>query len=185
MRERNNYEEGENSWLNNLYINNTLMFTLNVEVIVCIRCEENSHISCNCINSALLRNEQNILKTMILDNRNQYFKLITTDTDLSTSVTINNALPHASLTVEVHFITYDMVSLWAVSENVNFTDVRGWSTSNIIVVWTECHRQYSHNRVNIYAYMKIICLSLLFKTDHWESRFLNLLVKSFDSMSRC
>ena len=62
--------------------------------------------------------------------------------------------------------------------------VRGWSTSNIIVVWTGCHRQYSHNRANIYAYMEIICLPLFFKTDHWGSRFLNLLAKSFDSMSR-
>ena len=63
--------------------------------------------------------------------------------------------------------------------------VRGWSTSNIIIVWTECCRQYSHNELNIYAYMIIICFSSLFKTDHWGCRFLNLLVKSFHLMLRC
>ena len=52
------------------------------------------------------------------------------------------------------------------SEQNSELSVREWSTSNIVVVWTGCCRQYSHDRVNIYAYMKIICLSLLFKTDH-------------------
>ena len=99
------------------------MFTLDIEVIVCIQCEKDSHISCNCINSALLRNKQNILKIMILDDRDQYSESVITDTDSSTLMTINNALPHNLLTVEVHFIMYDMTGLQTVSENVNFTEV--------------------------------------------------------------
>ena len=99
------------------------MFTSDVEVIVCIQCEENSHISCNCVNFTLLRNEQNILKIMILDDRDQFSEFITTDTDLSISATINNTLSAASSAVEVHFIIYSLVSLQTVSENVNFTEV--------------------------------------------------------------
>ena len=99
------------------------MFTSDIEVIVYIQCEEDSYISCNCIKSALLRNKQNILKIIILDDRDQYSESVTTDTDLFTLMTINNTLPHTSLTVEVHFIMYNMTDLWAVSENVNFTEV--------------------------------------------------------------
>ena len=97
--------------MNNSYINSTLMFTSDVEIIVCIRCEENNHISYNCINSALLRNEQNILKIIILDDRDQYSESVMTDTDSSTSATINNTLSAASLMIEVHFIIYSLVSL--------------------------------------------------------------------------
>ena len=60
---------------------------------------------------------------MILNDRDQFFESVTTVTDLLTSVTINNALSYALLTVEVYFIMYNMMSLQAVSENVNFTEV--------------------------------------------------------------
>ena len=60
---------------------------------------------------------------MILDDRDQYSESVMTDTDSSTLMTINNALPHTLLTVEVHFIMYNMTDLQAVSENVNFTEV--------------------------------------------------------------
>ena len=44
--------------------------------------------------------------------------------------------------------------------------VRKWSTSNIVVVWMGCHRQYSHNRANIYM---LIWRSYVF---HYYSRLI-------------
>ena len=60
---------------------------------------------------------------MILNDRDQYSESVMISINLSTSITINNTLSAASSVIEAHFIIYSLVSLQAVSENVNFTEV--------------------------------------------------------------
>ena len=60
---------------------------------------------------------------MILNNRDQFSESIMISISLLTLATINNALSANSSAVEVYSIIYSLVSLWVISENVNFTEV--------------------------------------------------------------
>ena len=61
--------EGERLQFNNSYINDSRVFISERRVLVCIKCEEDGHISYNCSNLELLRKEQSILKNIIIEDR--------------------------------------------------------------------------------------------------------------------
>ena len=61
--------EDERLQFNNSYINDSRVFISEREVLVCIKCEEDGHISYNCSSSELLRGEQSILRNIMLEGR--------------------------------------------------------------------------------------------------------------------
>ncbi|SLM37975.1 Ribonuclease H-like domain [Lasallia pustulata] len=116
---------GGNGRSDNPYINGTRTFTPGSGVFVYIRCGEDGHISRNCINLPLSRNEQHTLRTMILGNRDQYPgfpRPAITGTGPLMPATTNDALPSRPPTVGVHSMTYGMAGLQATSRNVNSTE---------------------------------------------------------------
>ena len=121
-----NYNRGGgNGRSDNPYINGTRTFTPGSGVFVYIRCGEDGHISRNCINLPLSRNEQHTLRTMILGNRDQYPgfpRPAITGTGPLMPATTNDALPSRPPTVGVHSMTYGMAGLQATSRNVNSTE---------------------------------------------------------------
>lgn len=91
---------------------------------MCIRCEEDNHISVKCFNSPLSREEQNILKDRILSDRDQPFpEAATATTDPATSATINNSMLQEPAAMKANSITYESVDLQATSRDIKVTEV--------------------------------------------------------------
>ena len=61
--------EDERLQFNNLYVNDSRVFISERRVLVCIKYKEDNYISYNCSNSELLREEQSILKNIVLKDR--------------------------------------------------------------------------------------------------------------------
>lgn len=83
---------------------------------MCIRCGEDGHISQNCINAALSRDEQNVLKNMVLGDRDQFLRFCgpeptMTGTDPPMPATTVGTQPAMPPPVSAHSITYGMTRL--------------------------------------------------------------------------
>ena len=102
--------EGRRSQFNNLYINDSRVFISGREVLMCIKCEEDGHISYNCSNSELSRGEQSILRDIMLEDREcLLYRLVMTSTASVTPAAA--ALPVTSVTAEAHSVTYSLTIL--------------------------------------------------------------------------
>ena len=69
--------EDERLQFNNLYINDSRVFISERRVLIYIKCKEDDYISYNCSNSELLKEEQSILKNIMLKDRECLFYRLT------------------------------------------------------------------------------------------------------------
>ena len=103
--------EGGRSQFNNLYINDSRVFISEREVLMCIKCEEDGHISYNCSNSELLRGEQSILRNMMLEGRECLLYRSAIASAASVVPAAAAFQPVAPATAGAHLVTYSLVIL--------------------------------------------------------------------------
>ncbi|KAA6408523.1 MAG: hypothetical protein FRX48_07605 [Lasallia pustulata] len=106
----------------NPFVNGTRTFVQGSGVLVCIRCSEEGHTSRNCTNYALSREEQNILKTLILGDRDAPPRFPPAAAATG-NPPVRAPLPALPPAVGVHSITYGTVGMSLASGDVRSTEV--------------------------------------------------------------
>ena len=104
-------EGGGRSQFNNSYINGSRVFVPGRRVLMCIKCEEDGHMSYNCSNSELLRGEQSILKNMMLRSREHllYRSAIASTVLIASAQAAFQSV--APATAGAHLMTYSLIIL--------------------------------------------------------------------------
>ena len=99
--------EGGRSQFNNLYINGSKVYVPGRGVLMCIKCEEDGHISYNCSNPELSRGEQSILRDIVLEGREHLsYRLAMAST--ASVAPAAAALPVTPTTAGAHSVTYSL-----------------------------------------------------------------------------
>ncbi|KAA6409290.1 MAG: hypothetical protein FRX48_06843 [Lasallia pustulata] len=106
----------------NRFLNSSVAFTPCCGIFMCIRCEEEGHLSRNCGGQALSRSEQNVLRTLVPGDRERLM-----DNSVAGPLTpaITNTVlrpPPPPVSVGVHSITYGTKGLHLASSTVGSTE---------------------------------------------------------------
>lgn len=114
----------------NLYVNGIKIFVTGRGVLICIKCEKEGHISCDCFNSELSQAEQGALQDIVFGSRDH----------LPFRSTMAQAAPSAALVTPAsagaHSVTYGLASLQSQPTN---SDV--YSTEALIGKGSELNKR--------------------------------------------